>query len=123
MEQQKILEELQLVERDIKEREEKYSILISEIDSKIENLIFLIEHDNFNYSVAYNYCKILKELLRKKKYYVNIRDKYKEILGVVNTDFIKREVKHKYRLLRGRKYTAKIFNTPEKIIEYLGYKE
>jgi hypothetical protein len=123
MEHQNILEEFEGALKKIKKKQEHYTLLITRIDSEIEKLIFLIEHDNFNSATAYNYCKTLKELLIKKNSYVDMSKKYKGVLNVVNTDYMKNELNHKYKLLITRKYTAKVFNRPEKITEYLNVEE
>lgn len=114
-----VLHEIQDILNQIEEQHKKLSSYGTNIDSYIEKLLLVIENDNFNSAEAYNYCKILKELLAKKRVNDNLQLKYEKLLSILNSKWIRKELSKKEKNISKKQYTARVFNDKKAIAKYL----
>lgn len=103
----------------IEEQYKKLSIEEVNINSYIEKLLLVIEKDNFNSAEAYNYCKILKELLKRKRIYGDVSSKYQMVLKISNSSHFRSELSKKEKSISKKQYTARVFSREEAITKYL----
>lgn len=119
MESIKLLQELEEL---FKELEIQYSIYLKKsdrINDLTNKLLMVVKNDNFNSAEAYNYCKILKELLIKKQEIDDIKSKYQNILSIYSKNKIRTDLERKEKEISTKKYTPRVFQQEEDISNYL----
>jgi hypothetical protein len=117
-----VSEVIKELENTLCEVEEQYnisSINIDKLDSLIKKLFIVIEKDKFNVAQAYNYCKVLKELLLKKRVYIDLQCKYKSMLKLYNSKWIRTELVKKEKSISNRRYYSRVFHKEDDITKYL----
>jgi predicted RND superfamily exporter protein len=115
----KLLHELEEL---FQELEIQYKIYLKKSDTINEltnKLLMVIKNDNFNSAEAYNYCKILKELLIKKQEIEGIKSKYQKILSLHQIVKIQTDIERKEKEINNKKYTPRIFKQEDDISSYL----
>ncbi len=119
MEVLKVLNKLEIL---FKELEIQYIVYIKKgttIDDLIKKILMVIENDNFNSAEAYNYCKILKELLIKKRKIDDLKSKYQKILSIYTSKQIRINIDRKEKDIKTKRYTSRFFHKKEDISKFL----
>ncbi|MGH4121720.1 MAG: hypothetical protein ACREV6_02085 [Clostridium sp.] len=119
MEVLKVLNKLEILFQELEIQYNDYLKRGTTIDDLIKKLLMVIENDNFNSAEAYNYCKILKELLIKKRKIDDLKFKYEKILSIYTSKIIRTNIDRKMNDIRSKKYTSRFFHNEEEISKYL----
>lgn len=119
MEVLKVLNKLEVLFQELEFQYNDYLKKGTTIDDLIKKLLVVIENDNFNSAEAYNYCKILKELLIKKRKADDLKSKYKKILSIYTSKQIRINIVRKENDIKTKKYTSRFFHKEEDISKYL----
>ncbi|MBU3190750.1 hypothetical protein K9O30_14995 [Clostridium bowmanii] len=119
MEVLKVLNKLEILFQELEIQYNGYLKKGTTIDDLIKKLLMVIENDNFNSAEAYNYCKILKELLIKKREIDDLKSKYQKILSIYTSKQIRINIIRKEKDIKNKKYTSRFFHKEEDISKYL----
>jgi len=115
----KVLDELETLFQELEIQNNNYLNKSATIEDLIKKLLMVIQNDNFNSAEAYNYCKILKELLNKKLEIDDLKCKCKQLLAFYTSKQIKDNMDKKEIQIRNKRYTARIFHKEDDIGKYI----
>lgn len=85
------------------------------INELIEKLLLIVEYERFNWSQGYNYNKLLKELLIRKRALTTLSLKYKKVLETYNKKWIDKQIINKKKELELREYKARVIKIEEEL--------
>jgi len=116
------IDEIEKINKVIENIEKSYienSKRLNDINETINKLLQVIELDTFNCAKGYNYAKMLKEPLVRKRIGRHLNSEYKSILTPYRRSLILRKMNKKKKELEIRRYKPRLIKEGKIITELI----